>query len=361
MTADISIQQWFEGREDIRAAFLRDHGFAGARLEPVGEDAAFRRYYRVRAPQGNRILMDTIPDGAAIATPGHSMQDFIRIGTYLREIGLHTPAIEAADKKNGFLLLEDFGDVSFRIAWAQGVPAADLYAQAVDILVYLREKAARPPIPLPSYYESHVHKGRRRVVDWYMPLARGQRNADGLAEEYLAVWNAIERGLPPAPSGFLHIDFHFENLMWMPQQQGIARDGILDFQGAMLGPVPYDLANLLEDARVDVPQELRAAMLEKFCAAMEAAERERFLAWYRVLATQFHCRVMGQFIRIALRDGKKRYLPHLPRVAGYIAQGLEDPLLAPLQAWFAAQGINFAAFSQPDLSRAKELIRADAF
>jgi aminoglycoside/choline kinase family phosphotransferase len=102
-------------------------------------------------------------------------------------------------------------------------------------------------------------------------------------------------------------------------------------------------------------------MLEKVCAAMEAAERERFLAWYRVLATQFHCRVMGQFIRIALRDGKKRYLPHLPRVAGYIAQGLEDPLLAPLQAWFAAQGINFAAFSQPDLSRAKELIRADAF
>jgi aminoglycoside/choline kinase family phosphotransferase len=337
MVADISIQQWFEGRADIRAAFLREHGFGEAKLEPVGEDAAFRRYFRVRSPKGDRILMDTVPDGVAIATPGHSMSDFIRIGTYLRSIGINTPKLEASDVKNGFLLLEDFGDVSFRIARDQGTPVKELYAQAVDILAYLHDKAAQPDIKLPAYYESHVHKGRRRVVDWYMPLALGRMNADGLAEEYLAVWDSIERGLPPAPTGFLHIDYHFENLMWLPEREGIQRGGVLDFQGAMVGPCAYDLANLLEDARVDVPQDLRAEMLNRFCAGMDREQRDTFLAWYRVLATQFHCRVMGQFIRIALRDGKKRYLPHLPRVAGYIAQGLEDPLLAPLQAWFAAQ------------------------
>jgi aminoglycoside/choline kinase family phosphotransferase len=186
-------------------------------------------------------------------------------------------------------------------------------------------------------------------------------NADGLAEEYLAVWDSIERGLPPAPTGFLHIDYHFENLMWLPEREGIQRGGVLDFQGAMVGPCAYDLANLLEDARVDVPQDLRAEMLNRFCAGMDREQRDTFLAWYRVLATQFHCRVMGQFFRIAVKDGKKRYLAFLPRVAKYIEAGLRDPLLAPLRAWFDRQGVDFTSYSEPDLKRAKELIRSDAF
>jgi len=163
------------------------------------------------------------------------------------------------------------------------------------------------------------------------------------------------------PQGFLHIDYHFENLMWMPEGKDMNRCGMLDFQGAMNGPVPYDLANLLEDARVDVPSHLREAMLDRFCEDMTPAEEDTFRSWYRVLATQFHCRVIGQFIRLAVRDGKMRYLQHMPRVAGYINEALTDPVLAPLKQWLDKHNVRFDKLPAVDAGKMQHVIRLDAF
>lgn len=356
-----SPSSWFDERVALRAAFVRRAGWDDATLSPVGEDCAFRRYFRLRRTNDSVILMEGVPDDSAIATPGHKMTDFVRIGGYLRGIGLSAPRIFAADDRDGYLLLEDFGDTSFKAATDTIVPRADLYALATDVLAALRREARTEDIILPRYEDSHVHTGRRRVIDWYFPAVRGQRNPDGLAADYLRVWDGIEAQLPPCPRGFLHIDYHFENLMWREGQDGLARCGILDFQGAMSGPQPYDLANLLEDARMDVPASLRDAMLDRYCADMDAAAAAAFRAWYRVLATQFHCRVIGQFIRIALTSGKDRYLAHIPRVAGYIRAGLTDPVLAPLAAWFMEQGVDFTLAAIPPADTLRRFIREDAF
>jgi len=355
----MNIEDWFDRRAEFRAAFLALHGWEGASAQRIGADCAFRRYTRLhhRRDGARVILMESVPDGHAIATPGHKIGDFVRIAGYLQDCGLAAPQIFAADEPGGYLLLEDFGDLSFKAAAEQGVPVKQLYGLATDILAHLRRHIPPPTLALPAYYDSHVHVGRRRLIDWYWPCINRCAAPDGLAEEYLAVWDEIEAGLPPVPQGFLHIDYHFENLMWRPEQEGMACAGLLDFQGAMHGPLPYDLANLLEDARVDVPATLKEAMIARFCRDMDQVERAIFADWYRVLATQFHCRVAGQFIRLALRDGKDRYLVHLPRVQNYIAAALEQPVLAPLQRWCAARRLSFDG--TPEINPA--YIGSDAF
>lgn len=356
------IQEWFDARRSMRDDFLARTGWDKAHLSAVGEDSAFRRYFRLKAADGrSAILMEAVPDGSAYVTPGHNMKDFIRISKYMRGLGLSAPDIFEADIEEGYLLLDDFGSNSFKMALDAGVNREELYGLATDVLKFLRENAKADDIELPRYYDSHVHTGRRRLVDWFMPAQKGALNQDGVVEEYLGVWDSIEQSLPPVPQGFLHIDYHFENLMWMPERKGFERSGILDFQGAMTGPVPYDLANLLEDARVDVPKDLRDAMLDRFCAGMSAEEETNFRNWYRVLATQFHCRVLGQFIRLAVRDGKPRYMQYLPRVAGYIAEGLKDPVLAPLKSWFDTQRVTFENLPAYDPEKIKHFIRPDAF
>lgn len=356
-------KDWFATRTALREAFLSSQGLAGVPLVPVGEDMAFRHYFRLRRADGSTVLlMEAVPDGNPMATPGHSLLDYVRLSAYLRSIGLTTPEVLAADDREGYLLIEDFGDISFKRAWDEGCAARDdLYALAVDSLSWLRQHSKTGDVDLPDYYASHVHTGRRRLVDWYIPAVRGEKNADGLAQSFLDAWDKIEKNLKPVPRGFLHIDFHFENLMLLEKKTGLDRCGILDFQGAMTGPTPYDLANLLEDARVDVPADLRAMMMDRYTKGMTPEENENFRAWYRVLATQFHCRVIGQFIRMAVRDGKTRYLPMIPRVAGYISAGLKDPVLAPLAQWFEAEGVDFQKVSgfNPDIIR--PLIRPDAF
>ena len=309
--------------------FLESSGWVKG--QPVGQDSSIRRYFRASKGGQTAILMETVPDSSPYATPGHSITDFIKVSKWLNEIGLKAPEIYDADIENGYLLLEDFGEVCFKRMMQSADRSKAAYVLAARVLEHLTN--AECPLELPNYYESHVHRRHRRVVDWYMPFIRGIKNEDGLVEDYRAVWQKIEQSVPTPRQSFLHIDFHAENLMWLPNETGVKRCGILDFQGAMIGPAPYDLANLLEDARNDVPENIRARILSRF--------DEETLAQYRILATQFHCRVIGQFIKQAAIDDNQSYLPHIPRLQNYLHEGLKHPVLAPLQKWFKEQGITF--------------------
>ncbi len=287
-------------------------------VEPVAEDGSARRYDRYEKSGKSAILMSVYGD-----TPGHRLADFVRIGGWLRDVGLSAPEIYEADEAAGELLLEDFGPVSFK--------DQPNYQLAGDVLAHLSAQGCT--LELPHYDDSHVHAGRGLIMRWFVPALRGEVNPDGLIEAYLAVWDEIEVGLPPCPQGFTHIDFHAENLMWLPGREGLQRCGILDFQGAMIGPSPYDLVNLLEDMRADVPADIQNKLL--------AGRSEEFLAWYRVLGTQLHCRLIGQCVRWAVRDGKPAYMHYMPRLFGYMDRALEDPILSPLRQFFEDQGLRF--------------------
>jgi len=314
--------------------FLNQHGWSVA--HPIAGDASARRYFRVAKNNQSAILMDN-------AGTDEGLADFIRIGGWLNDIGLKAPEIYEADESGGYLLLEDFGDVSFKQAMERGEDTKELYALAAEILEHL--KAQDCPLELPDYYSHHIHDDRRFVIDWYVPALRGEDAPGGMVEDYLCVWDEIERSLPPCPQGFVHGDYHVENMLWLPGEEGMKRCGIIDFQGAMSGPVAYDMVNLLEDARVDVPGDIKAEILEGQDALVQS--------WTRILGTQFHCRVIGLFIKLAVEDGKTQYLQYLPRMVAYIHEGLEDPLLAPLKRWFKEQGIMFDAVPEIDLTEGK--------
>ncbi|HBR69038.1 MAG TPA: phosphotransferase [Rhodospirillaceae bacterium] len=307
-----------------REGFLGKYGWSIA--HPVQGDVSPRRYFRVEKSGRKAILMD-----ASAVEDKKQVHDFVRIAKWLNDGGLKAPEIYEADEPHGFLLIEDMGDVSFRKAMESGVPARDIYGLANDVLEHLR--AAGCSLKLPDYYDSAIHMKRRFVIDWYVPLLRGEENPPGLVESYLDVWDGIEKSLSPCPKGFVHADYHLENMMWLPGEKGVKRCGLLDFQEALYGPVAYDLVNILEDARMSVPLEIIGGIL--------ARQDDLVRAWYRILGTQFHCRVIGLFVKLAVHDGRRQYLVHVPRLAAYIEKGLEDPLLAPLRDWFKEQGISF--------------------
>ena len=303
--------------------FLDRYGWSVVKEFP--QDGSVRKYCRVEKNNQTAILMDAVEPEAS----GNRIDDFIRIGEWLNTIGLKAPEIYEAD--GPYLLLEDFGDVSFKSAIEQGSDVAELYSLARDILEVMKDEDC--PLELPDFYDARVYKGREFLIDWYLP-AIGFENGQHVLNAYLEAWNEIENTLPDCPQGFLHIDFHVENLMWLPEEQGIKRCGILDFQGAMIGPKPYDLANLLEDARADVSEDIRTDILSQYDV--------EFCAWYRVLATMFHCRLMGQFIKIALEQDNDKYLQYLPRVSGYINEALNDPILGPLNTFFKDIKLDFS-------------------
>src|SRR5687767_2955516 len=128
-------------------------------------------------------------------------------------------------------------------------------------------------------------------------------------------------------------DYHADNLMVLPGGAGL---GLLDFQDALAGHAAYDLVSLLQDARRDVAPELEAAMIERYCAAANVADRGLFRAHYEILGAQRNTKILGIFTRLWKRDGKDHYLPLQPRVWTYLERNLRHPALAPVRAWFDA-------------------------
>ena len=306
-------------------------------LESLPRDVSPREYYRGKRGDLDFILMryPEITDETKA-----ELRQFIRIDHWLVEQGIKAPELYEEHVDKGYALMEDLGGTSFGKALKAGHDRTDLYTLATDALKHLRTCDA--PDYLPAFSESRIRANIRQLVDYYIPITRSQLNEKGLAQEYLDIWTQIEHSLPPCPQGFLHADYHLENLMLMEKQDGIKKCALIDFQDALNGPIPYDLVNLLEDARMDVPTDLSETLMSRYCEGMTMAEEEAFRLWYRVLGTQFHCRVIGLFIKLSAEQNRDDYLIHIERLQKYLKKHIKHPVLEPLKRWFDKEGLDFA-------------------
>jgi aminoglycoside/choline kinase family phosphotransferase len=219
---------------------------------------------------------------------------------------------------------------------AGGGDEVPLYETAIDALARLHTEPAPRSlaygIPLFAYDETALIAETGLLTEWFLPAALGRTATPSETSEHRALWReAIP--LADGPSVFVHRDYHAQNLIWRPGEKGLLRAGLIDFQDALAGSPAYDLISLLEDARRDVPPELARAMTERYLAAT-GANRESFLVSAAILAAQRNAKIIGIFARLAKRDGKTRYLAHLPRVWRYMESDLLHPSLARLRSWY---------------------------
>jgi len=340
---------------------VADSGMAGSdsSLHYLQGDASVRRYARIirgRGPGG--ILMDwpRQPDGPAIrnglpysrlAHLAEDVRPFVAIDGALRSAGLSVPRILAQDLEYGFLLLEDLGDRVFQREVETGASdQAQLWRAATEALAAL--DGVQPPeaISLPDGSVHHIPAYDRDalaietelLLDWYWPALRGTAVPEAERAEFVALWAEVFDRLTAMPPAWVLRDYHSPNLLWLPEREGIARVGVIDFQDAMRGPAAYDLVSLLQDARVDVAPELEALLFDHYCALVTARrpgfDRDAFKFAYAALGAQRNTKILGIFARLARRDGKPAYLRHIPRLWKYLERDLAHPALAPLKRWY---------------------------
>ena len=217
-----------------------------------------------------------IRDGLPYSRIAHLAEDvrpFSAIGRALRGAGLSAPEILAEDLDAGLMLIEDLGDrvYSAEVARDAGLQE-ELWRGAVDVLVKLRTVPAPRQLPLldgsdypiPSYDRGAMQIEVELLLDWYWPALHGERVPPEVRAEFLALWGDVFDRLQQEPPACVLRDFHSPNLLWLPDRAGLARVGIIDFQDAQRGSTGYDLASLLQDARVDVPEALEARLLEHY-------------------------------------------------------------------------------------------------
>lgn len=301
-------------------AFLARAGWGDGVVEPLAGDASFRRYFRVRRGDKSAMLMDAPP-------PQEDPQPFLRAAKWLDANGLRAPHILAEDAARGLVLLEDFGEVRMREyldQWPDDERA--VYAAAIDTLVALHRL---PPGPFRDYSLAEYQREAKLLVDWYCPAQNLYVDGPG----YAAAWEAVLSPMLPRqrPGVVVMRDYHAENVMLLG---ALEKQGLLDFQDALVGHPAYDLVSLLQDARRDVAPELEAEMFDYYVRQTGAGED--FLADYARLGAQRNAKIVGIFVRLWKRDGKPRYLDYIPRVWALLERDLAHPALEPVARWFDA-------------------------
>ena len=315
-------------RPGAMAAFLEAAGWGDVLPVQLAADASFRRYYRLRRGHDRAIIMDAPP-------PQEHVGPYLLVAATLRRLGLSAPEVLAEDRMQGFLLLEDFGDDTYTRLLDRGADPRELYALAIDTLAALQRRVAADDLPgLPPYDEARLLGEAALLTDWYVPAFTGAPLAAAQREDYLALWQAaLAQVMEAFPATLVLRDFHVDNLMLLPDREGVRRCGLLDFQDAVCGPPGYDLVSLLEDARRDVSPALRQMMTERYLAAVSGFDRRGFTRAASVLATQRNCKILGIFTRLWKRDGKPGYLAHVPRLWRLIETDLQEPALGAIGRW----------------------------
>jgi N-acetylmuramate 1-kinase len=336
------------------ARLLERAGWSDAKREYMQGDASIRAYERLTKTTGaTAILMISPPrpEGptirfgkpyAAIAKLSPDIRAFIAMDEGLRSLGYSAPALIDYSVDEGLALLEDFGST---IIAQNGVPDGARYAPAIALLADLHGRELPPSLSAGDEpYEPPVYDIEAMLVEvelvneWYAPAIARVTPPSGARMQFLAIWRELLAPILANPTTWTLRDYHSPNLHWLADRQGLKRIGLIDFQDAVIGPPAYDVVSLLQDARVDVPEDLEmrlaALYMRRRAAADPAFDTQRFAASYAAMGAQRATKILGLFARLDKRDHKPEYLRHLPRIERYLARNLAHPLLQPLAVWY---------------------------
>jgi tRNA threonylcarbamoyl adenosine modification protein YjeE len=337
--------------------FISASGYSGALRARLKGDASTRIYERLAVGEKHAILMNSprrsdgppVRDGKpynAIAHLADNVMPFVAMANGLRQYGFSSPEIFHADLDQGLLIIEDLGDETV-VSREQPAPIRERYEVAVDALLALHALRLPDVLPvapqlehrIPSYDMNAFLIEAELLLDWFLPRLNAAM-PESERDSFRALWRELLAPAIEAPATWVLRDFHSPNLLWLAQRKEIARLGLLDFQDAVMGPPAYDVASLLQDARVDIPEQFELALLGRYVRGRRQSEPDfdpaSFIKIYVTLAAQRASKILGIFARLDLRDGKPQYLRHMPRVWGYLQRSLSHPALEALNAWYIA-------------------------
>lgn len=316
---------------DTAVTTLWGKGTSVTQVVPLTGDASSRSYARLHLQgDGPATTVAMILAGSALPLSSDELAVFkeplkelpyLNIYRFMRPLGVQVPETYYDGSKDGFLLLEDIGDVPLREA-AQGQSATAierLYRKAVDQLVLLQvEGSKRHTDTCIAFQQAFDHRlfmwEFEHFIEWGLEKREGKPLSSAEGKELRIMFNEISTRLDTAPRFLNHRDYHSWNLF---VQNGEIR--VIDFQDALLAPATYDLETLLNDrdTPVVITPALERALVDYYyntwheCGGASTSH-EQLWEEYNLCLLQKASKVVGRFYYLELEKKKTGYSRYIP-------------------------------------------------
>jgi len=298
---------------------------------PLTGDASSRSYARLQLDgNGPRTTVVMILSGSVLPLSSDELAVFteplkelpyLNLYRFLLPLGVRVPELYYDGSKEGFLLLEDIGDVPLRDA-VQGLSTpqiARLYRRAIDQLVLLQVEGTHRRddscIAFQQHFDHRLFMWEfEHFIEWGLEKRARKTLSAAEGRELHAIFEQISTQLDRAPRFLNHRDYHSWNLF--VQNDEIR---VIDFQDALLAPATYDLETLLNDRDTPtvITPDLERSLVNYYHAVWHDRGGDTFPCdrlWeeYNLCLLQKACKVVGRFYYLELEKGKTGYSRYIP-------------------------------------------------
>jgi len=309
--------------EPLTELFLSYTGQQHQTLEALPTSGSNRRYYRL-----------TAGEFSLIGVHGESRDEnraFITLANHFHQQGLNVPEVLAVSDDEMFYLEEDLGDLLLfdaikggRLTGVFGHDEKELLHKTISLLADFQYLGARGLdfsvcYPLPVFNLRSVMWDLNYFKYSFLKTTGMAFREDLLENDFEKLAETLLKDETPT---FMYRDFQSRNVM--------LKDGnpyFIDFQGGRKGPVYYDLASFLWQAKANFPSELRDELIDSYITSLrnyqpvdENAFRER-LRHYVLFRT---LQVLGAYGFRGYFEKKPHFIQSVPYALNNLRELLQD-------------------------------------
>lgn len=290
------------------------------RIVKLADSGSNRQYFRLTGARGNAI--------GAFHEDKRENEAFLSFTRTFRSIGLPVPEILAEDPGGYAYLLTDLGDQTLFSLLSEMRTTEDRFPEAIryhyrKVLAILPKFQIRGGesldfrkcYPRGAFDRQSMHWDLNYFKYYFLKLSQIPFDEQALEEDFQALMDFL---LSADASFFMYRDFQSRNIMLLEE-----KPFFIDYQGGRKGPLQYDVASLLYDAKADIPPTVREEMLEEYLSELGRlvpGKREEFLFYYPGFILIRILQALGAYGFRGYYEKKSHFLQSIPYALNNLRQ-----------------------------------------
>ena len=302
------------------------------KIKKISGDASFREFYRLKKKNKSSIIVSAKKDKYK------NLIVYSVINNILNSNKIYAPRLISNLYKHNMIEISDLGDSSFYDFIVLRKNKLNEYKLLIKLIIKLQKikiksfyKLGKFKIRLSKYTPNHLHKESDLFFDWYLKHSLKIKKTSKIKKLLRTELNKVYKKLNFKNDTFVHRDFHVSNIML-----GKKKLGVIDSQDAIIGNPLYDVASLIDDVRIKLPQRLQNNLFKFYChnSKFKKTKIEKLKNDFDILSVQRNLKILGIFVRLAKRDNKLNYLKYLPYTWALIERRMKNPIFNKLSILF---------------------------
>ena len=278
-------------------------------LKEIKGDASFRKFYRKRSKNLTSIIVFASKEKFKNLLVYDAINKILITNKILAPITYHE------NYNKNFIEIEDFGDTSiFKILKKKKIKKFVYFKKVIELLNKIQviknrkiKNFKKKNYVIPIYNKEIIIKEANLFCNWYLNKRLLKNEKINFIKNFKKIIKDLTSKLKLRNDVFVHRDFHVSNLMLVKD-----RIGIIDSQDALIGNRAYDLASLIDDVRLQTSKSFKKRLYNFYLSKQKKINKKKFKNDFEILSVLRNLKIIGIFTRLAIRDGKVKYLKLIP-------------------------------------------------